>query len=58
MNTKLGDAGRARELAELFEAWRRAFDAQDHASMQRTKRAIDAQARKALRIGEKVFAKK
>ena len=37
------DTGRrARELARLFEAWRRAFDAQDHAAMQSATRAIDA----------------
>ncbi|MGY4166339.1 hypothetical protein [Bradyrhizobium sp. USDA 4529] len=42
MGAKLGDAGRARELARLFEAWRRAFDAGDERMMAVTKRAIDA----------------
>jgi hypothetical protein len=42
MGTKLGDARRARELAKLFEAWRRAFEVQDKVAMQRARRAIDA----------------
>lgn len=44
MGTILGDAGRARKLARLFAAWRRAFEAQDHAAMAAARRAIDAAA--------------
>ena len=42
MGAELGSAKRARKLARLFEAWRRAFDTQDHAAMQSARRAIDA----------------
>lgn len=35
-------AGRARELARLFEAWRRAFDAQVYDAMRTARRAINA----------------
>jgi hypothetical protein len=42
MGTIIGNANRARDLARLFEAWRRAFDRQDHAAMRRARRAIDA----------------
>jgi hypothetical protein len=42
MGTTLGDAKRARELQRLFEAWRRAFEAQDPIAMQRARRAIDS----------------
>jgi hypothetical protein len=42
MGKTLGNATRARELARLFEAWRRAFDAQDVAAMTSARRAIDA----------------
>jgi hypothetical protein len=42
MSTKLGSASRAREIANLFDAWRRAFDLQDHATMAVARRAIDA----------------
>lgn len=42
MSTNLGNASRAREIARLFEAWRRAFDRQDHEAMTSAKRAIDA----------------
>lgn len=41
MISKLGSAKRARKLARLFEKWRRAFEAQDDAAMQRARRAID-----------------
>ena len=42
MGTTLGNAKRARELQRLFEAWRRAFEAQDFAAMTDAKIAIDA----------------
>ena len=42
MGATLGDARRARLLARLLEAWRRAFDAQDYAAMQSARRAFDA----------------
>lgn len=42
MGARLGSAKRARELARLFKAWRRAFDAEDHETMQRVRRAIIA----------------
>jgi hypothetical protein len=42
MSVTLGNASRARELAKLFEAWRRAFEVQDHVAMQRARRAIDS----------------
>ncbi len=45
MGTKLGNASRARKLAGLFEAWRRACDSQDYAAMQAAKQAIDAKMR-------------
>jgi hypothetical protein len=38
----LGRASRARELARLFEAWRRACDRQDALMMAVIRRAIDA----------------
>ncbi|MCC8949205.1 hypothetical protein H8A97_29905 [Bradyrhizobium sp. Arg62] len=41
MGAKLGDAGRARELARLFEEWRRAFDAGDERAARAARRAID-----------------
>jgi hypothetical protein len=44
MARSLGDAQRARELARLFEAWRRAFDRQDIEAMAAARRAIDATA--------------
>ncbi|MGY4174963.1 hypothetical protein ACVIHH_000254 [Bradyrhizobium sp. USDA 4518] len=42
MGAKLGDAGQARELAKLFETWRRAVDRQDAETMAAVKRAISA----------------
>jgi hypothetical protein len=42
MGKLLGSARRARKLARLFEAWRRAFDAQDAETMAAAKQAIDA----------------
>lgn len=45
MGTKLGDAKRARKLARLFERWRRAFDAQDHAVAKSARQAIDTAAK-------------
>jgi hypothetical protein len=42
MGTTYGNAKRARKLARLFEAWRRASDAQDYAAMQSARHAIDA----------------
>ena len=42
MSTTLGSASRAREIARLFEAWRRAFDARDTEMMAVARRAIDA----------------
>jgi hypothetical protein len=41
MAATMGNAKRARELQRLFEEWRRAFDAQDRAAMQRARQAID-----------------
>lgn len=46
MGIRLGDAGRARKLARLFRAWRRALDARDYAAMARARRAIDATVRR------------
>jgi hypothetical protein len=42
MGTMLGSASRAREIAKLFDAWRRAFDVQDYGAMVSARRAIDA----------------
>jgi len=41
MEKKLGSAKRARQLARLFEAWRRAFEAGDERAMRAARRAID-----------------
>lgn len=41
MSTINGNASRTRELARLFEAWRRAFDARDQAAMENARRALD-----------------
>lgn len=42
MSTMLGSASRAREIATLFEVWRRAFDLQDAEMMAVARRAIDS----------------
>jgi hypothetical protein len=42
MGTTLSNAKRARKLQRLFEAWRRAFEAQDAEAMSAARRAIDA----------------
>jgi hypothetical protein len=41
MSTILGSARRARALNDLFAAWKRACDMQDHATMTVARRAID-----------------
>jgi hypothetical protein len=41
MSTKLSDAGRARELSNLFAVWICACDLQDHEMMTVARRAID-----------------
>jgi hypothetical protein len=41
MGAKLGSAKRAREIARLFEAWRRAFNGGDRHAMKIAKREID-----------------
>jgi hypothetical protein len=48
MGRKMGNAGRARKLAKLFEKWRRAFERQDAEAMVAARQAIDTIARRTV----------